>query len=365
MVKLIAFHLPQYHVIPENNKWWGNDHTEWSFTKTAKPMFKGHYQPRTPLGQEFYNMCDPNVQTKQAKLAKDNGIYGFCYYHYWFAGRLLLERPLEIMLKNPSVDIPFCFCWATESWMKMNEILIEQTFGDKSIWKNHFDYLLSFFKDSRYIKIDNKPVFVIYRTNNFALFDDMFIFFNELCIEHGFSGIHIIEEVNSYQKEPVLGVTKDYLEFEPMYTLNHDLPIIYKFRNLIKRSARNLLYRLSGSNAYDCRLPKFLLHTETYDFIWNRILSRESRTNSDRNRYLGGFVDWDNTARKKGEAVIIKGASPEKFKRYLSQQISRANKLGSEFIFINAWNEWSEGAYLEPDERFDFAYLKAIRETIK
>ncbi len=360
MVKIIAFHLPQFHVIPENEAWWGAGHTEWSLTKAAKPMFEGHYQPRIPFNQNYYNMCERETQIWQAQLAREYGIYGFCYYHYWFGGKQLLQRPLEILLENPRADLPFCLCWATESWVKNGKVLIEQTFGDASEWQKHFEYLLPYFSDKRYIKVDNKPAFIMYRTDNFPLVDKMLTLFDDLCKKHGFAGIYAIEQINSFQSKHYSTFAKQYLQFEPMYTLNHNLPFNRKLKNFVKRFARHCLYKLGVSTP-----PAFLLHREKYDDVWKRIMERDANAEPGRTLFLGAFADWDNTARKKGESVILTGASPEKFQKYLAMQVLRANRIGSEFIFFNAWNEWSEGTYLEPDEKYEYKYLEAVREALK
>ena len=159
--------MPQFHAIPENDIWWGEGFTEWTNTKAAKPLFRGHYQPKEPLKDNYYSLLDSKTQEWQASLAKKYGIYGFCYYHYWFHGKLLLEKPMENMLKNKKVDIPFCISWANETWSRTwsgqeREILIQQDYGNKSDWLKHIEYLVPFFKDSRYIKIDNKPLMLLY-----------------------------------------------------------------------------------------------------------------------------------------------------------------------------------------------------------
>ena len=160
-MKIIAFYLPQFHNIPENDEWWGDGFTEWVNVKKAKPLFDGHVQPKEPLNDNYYNLLDDNIKIWQAKIAKEYGVYGFCYYHYWFNGKLLLEKPMEQMLNNKKIDIPFCISWANEPWTKawVNEkkVLIPQSYGGVNEWKEHFDYLLPFFKDERYIKVHNKP----------------------------------------------------------------------------------------------------------------------------------------------------------------------------------------------------------------
>ena len=165
-MKIIAFYLPQFHEIPENNKWWGKGFTEWVNVKKARPLFENHNQPRVPLNKNYYNLLDEKTQKEQVKLANDYGLYGFCFYHYWFDGKLLLEKPVEKFLENKSLDTHFCICWANEHWTnawanKEAKVLIEQKYGNKKEWKEHFDYLLNFFKDDRYIKENNKPLLVI------------------------------------------------------------------------------------------------------------------------------------------------------------------------------------------------------------
>ncbi len=357
MVKLIAFHLPQYHVIPENEAWWGEQYTEWKLVQSAKPLFNGQYQPRVPYNKDYYNMCDKNTQIDQANLAKKYGIYGFCYYHYWFNGKLLLERPMEIILDNKEMDIPFCMCWANEPWIRDGKVLIDQKYGDTQDEQSHFEYLLKFFKDERYIKINNMPLLVIYRCNNINNCEQMIRHFNDMCKKNGFDGIYIIEELNSFQDKPATLSSQGILEFEPAYTLNQNLSIYTKVKNLINKTARKLLGK-KGVN-----IPKLLLHTVSYDRIWYKILHRTKNYNHNKQLFLGAFTDWDNTARKGHEAVLMQGASPEKFGDYLKQQIARAESLGSEFLFINAWNEWSEGAYLEPDEKFGYRYIENVNQS--
>ena len=167
-IKLISFYLPQFHTIPENDKWWGEGFTEWTNVRKAQPLFPGHDQPRIPLEGE-YNLMEDSVKIRQAELAKQHGVFGFCYYHYWFkGGRQLLEKPAQQMLANRDVDLPFCFCWANENWSKNwdggnREVIMEQDYGTRSDWEKHFQYLLPFFRDERYITVDGKPLFVIYK----------------------------------------------------------------------------------------------------------------------------------------------------------------------------------------------------------
>ena len=222
-MKIIALYLPQYHDIPENDKWWGKGFTEWVNVKKAKPLYEGHYQPHVPLNNNYYNLLDDDVKIWQADLAKKYGVYGFCYYHYWFNGKMLLEQPMEQMLKNEKIDLPFCICWANEPWTRAwvgeTETLIAQQYGYEKEWKEHFDYLLPFFKDNRYIKEDNKPLFVIYRPEVIGVLKDMLNYWNELAIDNGFSGMKYAFQTLSMDvaKDPNKALFDYDIEFQPTY----------------------------------------------------------------------------------------------------------------------------------------------------
>ena len=192
-MRIIAFYLPQFHDIPENDEWWGKGFTEWVNVKKAKPLFEGHAQPRVPLNNNYYNLLDDNIKIWQSEIAQKHGIYGFCYYHYWFNGKLLLEEPMEQMLKNKEITIPFCICWANEQWTKAwvgeNKVLIAQKYGDKNEWAEHFYYLLPFLKDERYIYEKGKPLVVIYRPNIIPCLNEMLDYWVELAKKNGLNGI--------------------------------------------------------------------------------------------------------------------------------------------------------------------------------
>ena len=194
-IKPIAFYLPQFHAIPENDRAWGEGFTEWTNIKKAQPLFEGHEQPRVPLGGNYYNLLDDETKIWQANLAKAHGVFGFCYYHYWFGhGRMLLQAPAEQMLKNPAVDLPFCFSWANEPWSKrwdggQQEVIMAQDYGDERDWLAHLDYLLPFFRDARYITLDGKPVFLIYKPEEIPRLLEMIAFWQREIKKHGFPGL--------------------------------------------------------------------------------------------------------------------------------------------------------------------------------
>ena len=346
--KIIAFYLPQYHTIPENDKWWGEGFTEWTNTTKAKSLFKGHQQPKTPLNDNYYCLLDKETQEWQAKLAQENGVYGFCYYHYWFNGKMLLEKPMELMLENKNITLPFCISWANEPWArtwdgKDKEVLMPQEYGNKKEWKVHFDYLLKFFNDKRYIKVDNKPIFLIYRTSNIPNCEEMVNYWNDLCKENGFDGIYLIETMNSFQKKSYIQNSSAVVEFEPMLTIRHYLP-------LYKQGIRYIKKKLS------------ILDKLEYEYIWNKVINKN--VDYGRTKFLGGFVSWDNTARKGRKGLVLTGSNCEIFEEKLSEQIVKASNNNNEFMFINAWNEWAEGTYLEPDTENKFSYLSKLKKVI-
>lgn len=378
-MKIIAFYLPQFHNIPENDQWWGDGFTEWVNVKKAKPLFEGHKQPRVPLGKNYYNLLNDDVKIWQAKIAKEHGIYGFCYYHYWFNGKLLLERPVEQMLNNKDIDMPFCLCWANEPWTKawvnQKEVLIPQFYGGKKEWKEHFEYLYPFFIDDRYIKVDGKPFVVIYRAEVIPNLNEMLDYWNSLAQEMGLPGLSF-----AYQ-ELTFDLTKnrddsrfDYdIEYQPGYAL-FDLSTksklkqskIWKMLRSYKRTIYNLFEKKNGFDLYRYfahSKSKSTLEMINYDKVWEQVLKRDPT--SDKN-LPGAFVNWDNTPRKQERGRVFVGASPSKFEEYLKKQIIRARDIyHKDMLFMFAWNEWAEGGYLEPDEEYGFAYLNAVKNALE
>ncbi|QLY79131.1 glycosyltransferase WbsX family protein [Clostridium intestinale] len=352
--KLIAFYLPQFHQIPENDKWWGEGFTEWVNTKKAVPLFKSQHQPKEPENENYYNLLDKNTQIWQSELAKKYGIYGFCYYHYWFNGKLLLEKPMENMLENKDIDTKFCISWANEPWTrswdgKSKEILLDQNYGDRDDWENHINYLLKFFKDERYIKIGNRPILLIYRTSSIKNCEEMLELWNKRCKESGIGNIYLVETLNSFQKNGTLKNSDAYVEFEPMLTVRHYLPWYFQGYRYIKK-----LLKKVGIKALD---------RVSYDLVWQEAIYKERLY--DKKTFFGAFVNWDNTARKKDNALILDDFSLEKFEKYLKEVVLESEKKDNEYIFINAWNEWAEGTYIEPDKKYGKGYLERIRKIIK
>lgn len=370
-MKIIAFYLPQFHNIPENDEWWGDGFTEWVNVKKAQPLYPDHCQPRVPQGKNYYNLLDDNVKIWQAELAKKYGIYGFCYYHYWFDGHMLLEKPMEQMLKNKNIDIPFCICWANEAWTKAwigeTKTLIPQRYGTKKEWKEHFEYLLPFLKDSRYIKDDKgKPLFVIYRPEIIEVLNEMLDYWQILAQENGLPGLTFAYQQIHFDLQKNKDDSRfDFnIEFQPAYAFHDMTANKFKLLRGIKAKVAKIVEKYTGKDIRQIGRGSKLMGFNfiSYDAAWEKILSKKV---FDEKAVPGSFVDWDNTPRHGERGRIYIGANPEKFEKFMIQLIKKTkNEYHKDMIFVDAWNEWAEGAYLEPDERFGEGYLKAVRNAL-
>lgn len=367
-MKIIPFYLPQYHSIPENDEWWGEGFTEWTNVKNALPLFEGHNQPKVPLNNNYYCLLDDDVKKWQIDIARENGIYGFCFYHYWFNGHMLLEKPIEQFLNNEELDFPFCLCWANPDWTKIwagkgSEVLIQQDYYNKEDWEKHLSYLLPYFADDRYIKEDGKPLFVIYAPEEIPNLEELTAYIRKRVREAGFPGIKLIYQYFvSEKKDAQIRPLFDYrIKFQPVHAL-HDLEDRGKSGMLIKalHLANDLVQKATGVSASD-RLLK--LRKTSYDAVWNAILAGKPK---DEKEIACAFVDWDNTPRRKNAGRITTGASPEKFKQYLTKLIRKVKQeYSTDYIFVTAWNEWAEGSYLEPDTLNEYAYLNAVKAALE
>lgn len=348
LVKPICFYLPQFHPIPENDEWWGKGFTEWTNVKPAKPQFEGHYQPRIPHDDiGYYSLLDRETQAKQIELAKQYGIGGFCYYLYWFSGHRLLETPLDNMLADPSLDFPFCVCWANENWSRRwdgldHDLLMVQNYSEEDdieFIKNIAKYL----KDSRYIKIDGKPMLLIYRPNLFPDMKKTVKRWRDWCKQNGVGDIYLVYPQSFETVDPSEYDFDAACEFPPN---NSQPPKII--------------------DQVECLSDDF----EGMIFDWRVFLERSD--NYDKKPYKffrSATPSWDNTARKKNKGMIFHNSCPKLFTKNLVNAFSetiRANDNSDErLVFINAWNEWAEGAYLEPDQRYGYAWLQAVKDAHK
>jgi len=356
-MKILAMYLPQYHTFPENDEWWGKDYTEWTAVKRGTPLFKGHVQPRIPLNNNYYDLVNDGVNTWrwQANLAKEYGIYGFSIYQYWFSKeKQLMNRPMEILYENPDIDINYCICWANESFTRTwyglaNQVLMEQIYGDEEEWKAHFDYNLKFFKDKRYIKIDNKPLFQIYKTADIECLDKMIRCFDEWAKEEGFGGIYVVSGKTAADQDTRKELIDGYYYFEPGYTLKHGFKTMHRLSYNASVFVNSLLNKVLKKQYLERSIP--------INRIYDGIVKRDYMDNE----FPCIFPDWDNTPRRSYKGLVYKGASADKFRKALRELIDK----NPEFIYINAWNEWGEGAYLEPDEYRKYAFLEAVKTCQK
>lgn len=356
-MKFMAFYLPQYHEIPENNKWWGKGFTDWVNVKKAEKFYPGHNQPRIPLDNNYYDLSRIDDVRNQIKLANEYGIYGFCFYHYWFHGKLLLEKPVKMFLDNPDLNLKFCFSWANESWArtwdgKNRNYLIKQDYGDEPDWIAHFGYFLPYFNDSRYIKINNKPMLVIYKHSIIPSFPQMVDVWNKMARQNGFDGIHLVETLRDASQGDDSGIFDAHVEFEPARANTPSKAVLWKNRVVrYIRLTRNRLFRLHRL----CNTP------EKFRTVAKRSLSK----NNLENTYGGLFLGWDNSPRKKELSTVIQQPTKEEFDSFVFEKIKRNeanNDADNQYIFINAWNEWAEGTYLEPDTVNRYTYLEVLKK---
>ncbi len=360
-MRVMCMYLPQYHSFPENDEWWGKDYTEWVAVKRAKPLFNGHIQPRVPLGGKYYDLDKEGVETlsHQAELAKKYGIYGFSIYQYYFNGKTLMAKPLETLLAHPEIDINYNICWANETWTRTwyglkNNVLIAQEYGERDDWRKLFEYLLPFFKDSRYIKIDNRPVWQIYKTFDIPCFTEMARAFNAWAKQEGFDGVYIISGKTAAGSDTRSDVIDGYYYFEPGYTLKNDIGALGKISYNVSTLARTVRNRIFGK-----RFGYVLERRISAKRIMNAIAKRDYAPVE----FAGIIPDWDNTPRRDHKGLVYTNTSPELFEKTLRTLKTKTEGRKVDFVYINAWNEWGEGAYLEPDELRGYAYLEAVKRV--
>jgi hypothetical protein len=383
----IAIHLPQFHPFPENDEWWGKGFTEWTNVTKAKPLYEGHDQPQLPTDLGFYDLRLADCRLEQEKLAREYGFYGFCYYHYWFNGKLLMERPLEEKLKNPEEDFPFMLCWANENWTRVwdggeNNILMEQNYEDLPDHIAHINYLIPFFKDERYIKIDGKAVFAVYRSTKIPDFDKIAQMWKDEARKHGVE--LYITRIESFGERGAEFITENIdasIEFQPHSGLKV-LGDVKKERALeVKQNFKSLRDEISIQTikqSYDHWTKKLKMKNEQQpvqldgsiveysDFV-DADIEFHKKEKPDHKFYRCVCPGFDNSPRKSKNYFILKDSTPEKFKYWLEEKVKTFEPYSEEenLFFINAWNEWAEGNYLEPSRTWGRKYLEVVKDVFK
>lgn len=349
-VKVLAFNLPQYHTFPENDEWWGKGFTEWTNTRKSKSRFETHYQPREPHDDiGYYDLSKVESLYMQAKLAKEHKIYGFCYYYYWFSGHRLMEKPLDLLLKHPEIDMPFCLCWANENWTrawdgKNKDILIKQNYTKEDRYNFILD-IKKYIDDSRYIKVSNRPVIIVYNPGAIPNVKDVFNKWRSVAIELGIGeiSIWIVRSFNNTIKSLNLeGIVDKEIEFPP--------------HNIQKMCNDDVYSEVVGDN---------LGYIYDYTDMVNKIIKKEYF--EEKNLYRTVMLGWDNASRRKKGFNTFESFDLKKYYDWLRLNIDVTEKnfkKEERFTFINAWNEWAEGTYLEPDKKYGYANLNVTTQAI-
>ncbi|ACK64149.1 polysaccharide biosynthesis protein [Rippkaea orientalis PCC 8801] len=356
-IRLIAFYLPQFHPIPENDQWWGKGFTEWTNVTKAKPQFPGHYQPHLPADLGFYDLRLREARQAQADLAREYGIYGFCYYHYWFNGQRILERPFNEVLQSGEPNFPFCLCWANESWTRRwdgqeQEILMKQVYTEQDD-QQHIRYLAEAFQDPRYIRVKGKPLFLVYRANQLPNPLKTTEIWREEAQKLGVGEIFLarVESFLDEHNDPRKIGFDAAVEFQPDWgKLGKKLQSRKRWEIARKYGLAHQSYGIH--NIFD------------YQTMVTRMLSKPIVNYP---RFPGVTPSWDNTARRQVAATILKDSTPEIYEYWLKAVIEKTISKPElpPIIFINAWNEWAEGNHLEPCQRWGRSYLEATQRAIK
>lgn len=375
--RVIALYLPQYHPIPENHEWWGKGFTEWTNVAKAKPLFKNHYQPKIPTELGFYDLRLPEVREQQAELAKAAGIEGFCYWHYWFGnGKQLLERPFNEVLESGKPDFPFCLGWANHSWTSKTwnkekhanvpSILMEQTYPGIKDYEEHFYSVFPAFKDKRYIKVDEKPFFLIFDPLNFADVGDFINCWNELAVKNGLKGVHFVAvgsasfRSNGEGKYNLLKVNSEEENYKHLLNMGFDAVnsvgttgAIVKTQGLFQMYVKAFLKRVLKINVVDK-----VKQEKVNDNLFSDVDKWE-------NVYPTLIPNYDRTPRTNVDTFFI-DSTPEVFKKSIEKCVDLIKDKEDEhkIIIVKSWNEWGEGNYMEPDIKYGRGYINAMRDVI-
>lgn len=380
--RIIALYLPQFHPIPENDLWWGPGFTEWTNVAKAKPQFRGHHQPRIPADLGFYDLRLEETRIQQAELAREAGIEGFCYYHYWFGGKQLLERPFNEVVQSGRPDFPFCLCWANHSWsnktwnrksnLQPNSMLMEQTYPGKEDDINHFMKLLPAFRDHRYMRMDGKPIFVLYEPMHHPGVRQWIETWRELAEKHGLGGLYLIGMTPNTlmnRKNDSGGrfsIAKPDLDSSAQL-YNDIIDMGFDAVNSIGKRRGEMLSRGVYMDLARMFLSKSGIPiANTYDYS-RTVRGYFAPEDSWERVYPTILPQWDRTPRVGNYDGIYVNATPEAFQKHIEQAIGIISHKPERhrILFLKSWNEWGEGNYVEPDTLYGHGWLEAIRKALQ
>ena len=352
--RVLAFYLPQFHPTPENDAWWGKGFTEWTNVGKAKPLFRGHYQPQVPADLGYYDLRVPETRMAQADMAREYGVEGFCYWHYWFGnGRRLLDRPFTEVLESGNPDFPFCLAWANHSWhgiycgVKSKEPLIEQTYNGLSDYEHHFYDVLPAFKDKRYITVDGKPFFLVFSPLEIPDPKEFIDCWQQLAIRNGLKGIHFV--AHTYKAENI-----DLLLSRGFDAVNVVRLFDYQRHGLsVFKMAVNKIKREFFKHGFWCE------YKDAMKFF-------SGKEDMQENVYPTVVPNWDHSPRTGKFGVILKNSSPGLFRKHVEKVLDSVDHKADEHkvVILKSWNEWAEGNYMEPDLKHGRGYLEALKEAL-
>jgi lipopolysaccharide biosynthesis protein len=354
-VRALAFYLPQFHPIPENDAWWGAGFTEWRNVAAARPLFPGHTQPHVPADLGFYDLRVAETREAQATLAREHGIFGFCYYHYWFKGRRLLELPFREVLESGRPDFPFCLCWANESWTRAwdgasGEVLLRQDYSIEDD-RDHIRWLLTAFADPRYIRVGGKPLFLVYKASQLPDPRRTTDLWRDEAMRAGLGELYLCRvDKERKRPDPIAQGFDAAVEFQPDF---FDLGSPER-RTALAKAVRRL--HLSNQAYREHRIFDYAAFVD-------RMLARPDPSYK---RFPCVTPGWDNTPRRRSQGVVLRGSSPEIYERWLRSTVSAFRPFGpdEDLVFVNAWNEWAEGNHLEPCRQWGRRYMEATQRGL-
>jgi len=356
--RVIAFYLPQFHPTPSNDVWWGKGFTEWTNVCKARRLFRGHYQPHIPADLGFYDLRLKETRQAQAEMAKEYGIEGFCYYHYWFGnGRRELERPFDEVLESGEPGFPFMLCWANESWHEkfwnkdgasVTKLLVEQRYEGEEDHTKHFYSLLPAFRDPRYMKVDGKPMFMIFRPLGFAEVSAFIDLWQRLAKENGLGGLYFIGQTTEYERDADAIFDKG---FDAVNTVR--LFDVRKHSGLVRRRYRKLFrafFHIPFAYKYSTAKKYFITEYEKRENVFPTVIP-----------------NWDHTPRSGKNGFVLTGSTPRLFGQSVREAVDAVREKAEDkrLIFVKSWNEWGEGNHLEPDLKFGRGYLEELRDNIR